>query len=477
MQKTLTNYTYIAIILLLGALLSSCRVDQQPHSQLEQLENSQVLRVGTLYSSRNFYYDQNDEPTGIDYELLSEFANYLGLKLKMIPLYSQSDLYNALKEQRVDLIAASLIPTPIQRLEFRFSPMFYHVDSVLVYKQGNTIPTQISDINTPVGVVASSYHEYVLRKLERRYSKLQLLPDDQVDDEELLRQVHQGTLSYAVVDDKILALTQRYYPKLAAALTLHEKEPVSWAIRKTDDDSFYAALIAFFGEKNQDGTIAKLVEKYFGHIEQFDYVDTRSFLRAVKSVLPKYEPWFKQYSGNLDWRLIAAVSYQESHWRPRARSHTGVRGMMMLTLNTAHHMGIQNRLDPEQSIKGGAAYLRRLLSLIPDSIHDDEKIWFALAAYNMGFGHMLDARRITKLQGADPNNWADVKERLPQLMQKKWYRQTQYGYARGSEAYNYVNNIRQYYQSLVLLEAQQRREEQQLIRDIPESSNSGSENN
>ncbi|MFM2481639.1 membrane-bound lytic murein transglycosylase MltF [Celerinatantimonas sp. YJH-8] len=468
MQKSPKNITYLLIILLISAMLSSCRVGQPPRSQLEQLEYTKVLRVGTLYSSRNFYYDQNDEPTGIDYELLHDFADYLGLKLKMIPLYSQSDLFNALKEQRVDLIAASLIPTPLQRLKFRFSPDFYDVNSVLVYQQGTPVPETIADVDQPIGVVSGSYHEYILRKLQRRYSTIKIEASDQVDDEELLRQVHQGTLMYAVVDDKILALTQRYYPKLATGLTLHQDESISWAIRLTQDDSFYSALIAFFGEKHSDGTIAKLVEKYFGHIEQFDYVDTRSFLRAVKTRLPSYESWFKLYADSLDWRLLAAVSYQESHWDPQARSHTGVRGLMMLTLNTAHHMGIDNRLDPEQSIKGGAAYLRRLISLVPDSIHEDEKIWFALAAYNMGFGHMLDARRVTQLQGANPNSWADVKERLPLLMQKQWYQKTQYGYARGNEAYNYVNNIRQYYQSLVLLDAQQRRLAMQLIRDIPE---------
>ncbi|CAG8998210.1 MAG: Membrane-bound lytic murein transglycosylase F [Candidatus Celerinatantimonas neptuna] len=456
-MPTPRNLLTWAIIAILIAFLSGCRYGQTKQSELKQLEYRKVLRVGTLYSSRNFYYDQNDRPTGIDYELLSDYARYLGVRLKMIPLYSQMDLYNALKEKRVDLIAASLIPTPTLHSQFRFSPDFYDVDSVLVYRKGAAIPRDIKDIHKKIGVVAGSYHEYILKRLKKRYPNLTIAANNQVDDEELLRQVHQGELTYAVVDNRILALTQRYYPKLASIFVLHRDEPISWAIRRGDDDAFYSTLISFFGLKHRDGTIKKLTEKYFGHIEQFDYVDTRSFLRAVKTTLPRYEKWFKEYSGNLDWRLIAAVSYQESHWNPRARSNTGVRGMMMLTLRTAHNMGISNRLNPRQSIRGGATYLRRLITLVPDSIHKDEKIWFALAAYNMGFGHLLDARHITRLQGKNPNNWADVKERLPLLMQQKWYRRTRYGYARGTEAYNYVNNIRQYYQSLILLDAEQRR--------------------
>lgn len=445
--------------LLLLAILFGCRPDidklTPPRSELSHIQYQHILRVGTLYSPRNFYYDQNDQPVGIDYELLKSYTDYLGIKLKMIPLYSQNDLFNALREKRVDLVAASIIPTPALQRQYRFSPVFYNVNSVLVYRLGSHPPSSLKEVTAPIGVTQGSYHDDVLHQLKKRYPHLKIKADAQIDDEELLREVEQGTLKYAVVDNKILALTQRYYPQLSKALVLKKDEPISWAIRRNNDDSFYSTVIEFFGKKHQDGTIAKLVEKYFGHIQQFDYVDTRAFLAAIKTRLAQYKPWFEKYAGDLDWRLLAAISYQESHWKPDARSYTGVRGMMMLTLQTASLVNVHNRLDPEQSIRGGAAYLRRLIKRIPDTIHQDEKVWFALAAYNMGFGHVLDVRRLTKMQGGNPNNWADVKERLPLLMQKRWYRRTHYGYARGSEASHYVNNIRQYYQSLVLLDAQQ----------------------
>lgn len=123
--------------------------------------------------------------------------------------------------------------------------------------------------------------------------------------------------------------------------------------------------------------------------------------------------------------------------------------MMMLTLPTAKSVGVTNRLDPEQSVRGGVEYLRRMVSRIPDSIEEHEKIWFALASYNVGYGHMMDARRLTKKQGGNPDAWSDVKERLPLLRQKKYYSQTRYGFARGDEARNYVENIRRYYQSII----------------------------
>ena len=171
--------------------------------------------------------------------------------------------------------------------------------------------------------------------------------------------------------------------------------------------------------KNQK--INKLEEKYFGHVGNFDFVDTRIYLKRLeRSPLPKYEKLFKQYqTDEVTWRLLAAVSYQESHWDPLAKSPTGVRGMMMLTLDTANYLGIKNRLDASQSIKGGAKYLKQLINRLPDSIAKNEKIWFALASYNLGYGHLMDARRITKMRDQDADSWSDVKDNLPLLHQKK----------------------------------------------------------
>jgi len=246
-----------------------------------------------------------------------------------------------------------------------------------------------------------------------------------------------------------LAQKQRYYPSLAEAFTIYEKQPVAWLIRKAQDDSFYSAMIEFMGNQYNSGTIAKVEEKYFGHIGDFDYVDTRIFLKRIESRLPKYEALFKQYSTpEVPWLLLASVSYQESHWNPKATSPTGVRGMMMLTRDTAKFVGIKNRLNAEQSIQGGAKYLTQLIKRLPESIPEDEQIWFALASYNIGLGHLLDVRRITKMREQNPDSWVDVKENLPLLHERKWYTKTRYGYARGREAKHYVDNIREYLETL-----------------------------
>jgi membrane-bound lytic murein transglycosylase F len=150
----------------------------------------------------------------------------------------------------------------------------------------------------------------------------------------------------------------------------------------------------------------------------------------------------------MDWHLLAAVAYQESHWDPRAQSRTGVRGLMMLTLPTAREMGVDNRLDPGQSLRGGARYLKNIKRRLPDDISEPDRTWFSLAAYNIGMGHLEDARVITERQGGDPHVWREVMEHLPLLQKSKYYQDARYGFARGEEAVTYVQNIRHYYSIL-----------------------------
>ncbi|CCP01559.1 hypothetical protein BN439_0469 [Erwinia amylovora Ea644] len=242
------------------------------------------------------------------------------------------------------------------------------------------------------------------------------------------------------------------------AFDITDDEAVTWYIRQEPNDSLSAAMLDFFSRMSEEGVIARLDEKYLGHVGTFDYVDTRTFLRSIDETLPDIRQLFEKYARKIDWRLLAAISYQESHWNPLATSPTGVRGMMMLTRNTADSLNVSDRTDPEQSIRGGSEYLVHMMEKVPSGVPEDERIWFALAAYNMGYAHMLDARKLTEKQKGDPNSWADVKVRLPMLSQKRYYSQTTYGYARGHEAYTYVENIRKYQLSLVgYLQDQERR--------------------
>lgn len=289
-----------------------------------------------------------------------------------------------------------------------------------------------------------------LRELkEKKFPNLSWKVDDKLGTTALMAMVKDKKLPYTIADSVAISLFQRVHPELAVALDVTDEQPVTWFSRLDEDQTLSAAMLDFYSAMNEDGTLARLEEKYLGHGDDFDYVDTRSFLRAVDSVLPELQPLFEKYAQEIDWRLLAAISYQESHWDTQATSPTGVRGLMMLTKNTAQSLGLTDRTDAEQSISGGARYLQDMMGKVPETVPEEERIWFALAAYNMGYAHMLDARTLTAKTKGNPDSWSDVKQRLPLLSQKPWYNKLTYGYARGHEAYAYVENIRKYQISLV----------------------------
>jgi membrane-bound lytic murein transglycosylase F len=180
------------------------------------------------------------------------------------------------------------------------------------------------------------------------------------------------------------------------------------------------------------------------------YVGAYTFARHLQERLPRYEQTFQQAAKQhgVDWRLLAAMGYQESLWQADATSKTGVRGLMMLTQNTAQAMGVVNRLDAKQSIRGGAKYIDKIKQRLPKSVQEPDRTWLALAAYNIGGAHLADARKLAKAEGLNPDKWLDVKKMLPRLAQKKWFSKTRYGYARGGETVHFVQNIRRYYDIL-----------------------------
>ncbi|PLM93453.1 membrane-bound lytic murein transglycosylase MltF, partial [Klebsiella pneumoniae] len=221
-----------------------------------------------------------------------------------------------------------------------------------------------------------------------KYPDLAWRVDEKRGTTALMQAVIDGKLDYTIADSVAVSLFQRVHPELAVALDITDEQPVTWFSARDDDNSLSAAMLDFFNNINEDGTLARLEEKYLGHGNDFDYVDTRTFLRAVENILPEVQPLFEKYAREIDWRLLAAIAWQESHWDPQATSPTGVRGMMMLTRNTAQSLGLTDRTDAAQSIDGGMRYLQDMMDKVPDSIPKDERIWFALAAYNMGYAHM-----------------------------------------------------------------------------------------
>lgn len=444
-------FLFIASIM----LVSGCNTESEPNSFQQILERG-TLRVGTTFGTSNYYIGA-EGPKGFEYELAKKYADYLGVELEIVPCYTLKELFPKVTSGEVDMLAAGLAVTPERLKRFRFGPSYTDISQKLVFKQGRDWPRSLEDLSGTLEVAAHSSHAEQLERLKLSNPNLTWTETDDYDSNELIEAVLNGRLDFTVVDSNSLAINRRYYPEISVAFTLDESKPIAWVMSQSSDDALFASMVEFFGMVHHDGTLLTLEDKYYGHIQTFNYVNTRSFIRAIEEKLPKYQDMFKLYGTDIDWRFLAAISYQESHWEPKARSYTGVRGMMMLTLPTAKQMGVKSRLDPEQSIAGGAKYFQKLINRIPARIQNPDRRWFALAAYNIGWGHLEDARIITQRQGDDPDRWVDVKKSLPLLKQRKYYKKTKYGYARGDEPVKYVENIRGYYDALVFIDEKNNR--------------------
>ena len=421
------------------------RSEQNRYSAIQQRG---VLVVGTINNPVSYFIGSEGQ-SGLEYELSKAFADYLGVKLEMTVKDNAEELFAALERNEIDIAAANLLYQPKKTEVFQIGPAYYSASWQLVYRNGATRPQSLNQLNGKLMIAAGTELPTLLSEKLGKNPQLKWEIDDKQTQEELLIQVAEGKLDYTIANSIDVSAAQQVRPKIAVAFDVTDESTVHWYLPNSSYSELQATLLDFTNNAIENGLIARIEEKYFNHFSQFDYVDMNSYTRAIEKVLPKYDQLFKKHQGDLDWRMLAAIAYQESHWDANATSPTGVRGMMMLTKATASRMRISNRTDPEQSIKAGSEYLHWLISQVPTSIPKEDRIWYALTAYNMGLGHMLDVRRLTKNLGGDPDNWLDVKKNLPLLAEKRYYSNLKYGYARGYEAFQYVENIRRYMNSII----------------------------
>lgn len=421
---------------------------QAESNRYTQIQQRNVLKVGMINHPISYFVGAEGK-AGIEYELAHYFSDYIGVNLDVRTFENSEQLFNSLSQGEIDIAAAGLLYQPEQAERFQIGASYYSTSWQVVYKKGTQRPYKIEDLQGELLVPTGSPVLPILQTLSEQNPNLKWKTTDKFTQEELLIQVADGTIPYTVAVSIDISAAQHIKPNIAIAFDLTDEKPVVWYLKHSAYSELQAAVLEFMHQANENGMISRIEEKYFNHLSKFDYVDSQSYLRAIENVLPKYQPLFEKYKGDLEWQMLAAIAYQESHWDPNATSPTGVRGMMMLTKDTADRMNVAVRTNAEQSIRGGAEYLHLLISQLPETIKQEDRIWFALAAYNMGNGHLIDLRRLTKQLGGNPDEWLDVKKNLPLLTEKRYYSELKYGYARGHEALQYVENIRRYYNSII----------------------------
>ncbi len=425
-------------------------------TKLDQVQALGELRVVTRNSPTSYYLGP-EGALGPEYDLARLFAEDLGVSLY---IYSSDRFSNVLPDViagHAHLAAAGLSATEERGELVRFGPVYLQVTQHVVYRAGESPPRRVTNlIGGHLEVTAGTSHVEVLNELRQQYPELTWIENPNAESTELLYKVSRREIDFTIADSTEFAINRNFHPEIRVGFDLKQEDSIAWAFAY-DDDSLFEQAKLFFEKVRQSGELSQIMERYYGHTDKFDYVGTRTFLRHIESRLPAFLPTFEEAAGEtgVDWRLLAAIGYQESHWNPKAVSPTGVRGLMMLTQATARHLGIENRTDPEQSINGGARYFLRVRDKVPDRVPEPDRTWLALAAYNVGFGHVEDARILTQMRGKDPDRWSDVREFLPLLSQKKWYTKVKRGYARGWEPVLYVDNIRSYYDILLWMTSDQ----------------------
>lgn len=423
-------------------------------TQVERIQARGSLVMLTVNGASTYYLGPEGE-TGFEYELAREFARYLGVPLEVIALPGVADLIPALLRGQGDFVAANLTRTPNRQQQLRFGPPYEQVVPTVVYRRGARRPNDVEDLATGrLALIDGTVYVPLLAELGVDAAP-EILPHASIED--LFEAVSREEIDFTIIDSNILELNRRFFPAIRPAFELGRAQPLAWAVERSDDDTLVQVMREFFHLSDENHFLADLRQRHYGHIDHYEPVGTFTFMRQIRERLPALRSYFEMAAEefDLDWRLLAAVGYQESHWDPAAVSRTGVRGIMMLTQRTARQLGIDNRIDPEQSILGGARYLRSMMERIPERIDFPDNLWLALAAYNVGLGHLEDARVLTEIRGGDPDRWVDVRESLPLLTQERWYSQTRYGYARGYEPVQYVENVRTFYEILLWLEGRE----------------------
>lgn len=417
---------------------------------LEQIRWVGELRVVTRNSPTAYYLGRLG-PEGPEYELAAAFARRLGVPLSIRLADSQADAVEEVRRNRAHIAAAGLSVAAAFRQRVAFGPVYQRIKLHVIRHRGGHPARDVRGlagfrIEVPRDTAQADALAAAAAQAERPIQWSEVEGVSQLD---LFARLSARRIDFTVADSTEFSLGRHFHPELQVAFDLPEVESLAWALRQADD-GLMRKVVEFFGAIEADGSLAALLDRYYGDPDSFDYIDSLNFVRHAEERLPPLRPLFESAATGtgLDWRLLAAIGYQESKWDPDAVSRTGVRGVMMLTEDTAERVGVTDRRDPRESIRGGAVYFIEILGKLPPRIREPDRTWFALAAYNIGFGHLEDARILAQRAGKDPDRWDDVRRYVPLLAQEQHFTTTKRGYARGWEAVRFVANVQTYLQLL-----------------------------
>ncbi len=412
---------------------------------LERIKARGTLLVLTKNAPTTYFVNFEGQLRGMEYELVENYAKKIGVKTRYIIKNNIENLLAGLQKGEGDLIAAGMTQINSLKERFLFGPVYQVVTPKVVCHRKAKRPSSFDDLTKKViKIGGESYIKNFLWDLKKENPNLQLQVVPGSNAEKLLEEVWREKIDCTIAYSNTLDINRRYFPSLISAMDFSQQHWLSWILPAKAHD-FQNSLNQWF-ELLPNQKLEEIFERYYGYYPEFDYLNLKTFLDHIQIRFPKYKNLFET-AGNthkINPVLLASLAYQESKWNKKAKSPTGVRGIMMLTQTTAKSLGVENRLSPKESIFGGAKYLAKIKNRLDDKIKEPDRTWMALAAYNVGPGHIVDAQKLAIELGKDPNVWRDLEGILPLLRLKKYYKTLKHGYARGLEPVRYVQRIRDY---------------------------------
>jgi membrane-bound lytic murein transglycosylase F len=438
-------------IALLACLAAAC--DESPRP-IAGLADSGELVVLTVNGPATYFEDAQGLPSGLEYDLATLFAKELKAKPVFVLTDNPAKIDRLLRQGQAHVAAAALA----RHFDFpgglAWGPSYHATQHQIVCRPLEPRAKKLEDLSGKrIGVIEESVADYLLADPPNLGVPIERLPPG-TSTADLLEQVAREKIDCALVESTRYTLARRYFPTIEVAFNVGKPIDYAWLVSTIDKKKILDAAGPFFDRIRRDGTLKRLIDRYYGHALRFSAVDANALLEQIGAMLPKLKPHFleAELASGVDWRLIAAIGYQESHWDAKATSPTGVRGLMMLTEETAERLQIKDRLDARDSILGGARYFALLKEQLPPRIAEPDRTWLALAAYNIGIGHLEDARVLAQRANLNPDKWQDVRQVIAKLAEPESFQSLKHGYARGGEAMQLVDNIRNYYDILARVE-------------------------
>ena len=439
----------------LDRFLGSARLDEAMastyHADLPEIKERKVLRVLTRNNPAN-YFLWRGELVGFEYELVQNFAKQHELRVEMIVPPTWGDLLKWLEQGRGDIVAASMTITEDRKAQgFWFSKPYNYVNEMIVARANEAIKSKEELIGRTVVVSRTTSYWQTLRRLQdtgRIPFTLLAAPED-LTTAHIIGKVATGEYDLTVADSHLLDLELTWRDDVKGAFALGQPVAHGWAVY-SGKPKLLDAIDAFV-DKTYRGTFYNILhKKYFKNVRRARrHVEGRA---AKSGQLSPYDQHVREYAEHygFDWRLIAAQMYQESRFDPKARSWAGAQGLLQVMPRTANQLGLTNLQDPAVGIHAGVKYLAWLRKNFTGDIERTDQTWFTLAAYNAGYGHVLDARRLAAELKLDPDRWfGNVEQAMLLLSKPKYYKRTRHGYVRGGQPVIYVREIKRRYAAYV----------------------------